>query len=217
VFVIDLGRLPSHGQAVGIAIRQRASLRRVPIVFAAGDPAKTARVQKLLPDAVFTPWSRMRSSLKAALRAEPPTAPAVPGTMSGYSGTPLPKKLGIGPEAVVALLGAPTGFERTLGALPDGVRFLPALRGRVDLILLFARSQADLKRRLGPAARAVTAGVGMWIAWPKKTSPLARDLTEREVRAMGLATGLVDYKICAIDADWSGLKFTQRRAGAAGR
>ena len=111
---------------------------------------------------------------------------------SGYSGTPLPKKLGIGAESVVALLGAPAGFERTLGTLPDGVRLVQTLRGHVDLIVLFARSQADLGRRL--------------------------DLTEREVRAMGLATGLVDYKICAIDADWSGLKFTQRRrAGAAAR
>jgi hypothetical protein len=55
----------------------------------------------------------------------------------------------------------------------------------------------------------------MWIAWPKKTSPLAGDLSEREVRAMGLATGLVDFKICAIDGDWSGLKFSRRRRPAA--
>ena len=159
----------------------------------------------------------MRSALKAALRTGAPADPANPGTMAGYSGTPLRRKLGIGPEAVVALLGAPTGFERTLDDLPAGVRFVKALRGQVDLILLFAHSQADLGQRLQPAARAVTAGVGMWIVWPKKTSPMAKDLTEREVRAMGLATGLVDYKICAIDDDWSGLKFTQRRSGAAGR
>jgi hypothetical protein len=139
--------------------------------------------------------------------------------MSGYSGTPLPKKLGIGPEAVVALLQAPDGFERTLGALPPGVRFVKALRGPTDLILLFARSQADLARRLDAAARAVAGGDGMmWIAWPKKTSSMAGDLSEREVRAMGLATGLVDFKICAIDDDWSGLKFSRRRRpGAAAR
>jgi hypothetical protein len=131
--------------------------------------------------------------------------------ISGYSGTPLPKKLGIGAEAVVALIQAPPGFERVLGALPDGVRFVSDLRRPADLIMLFARSQSDLARRLPAAVRAVGDGAQMWIAWPKKTSALAADLTEREVRAMGLATGLVDYKICAIDDTWSGLKFTSRR------
>jgi len=209
-FVIDLSRLPSQGRDMGLWLRQRKATRGVPIVFVGGEPAKVARARKLLPDAVFTEWKRIRGDLRRALQA-PPEKPVVKETMAGYSGTPLPKKLGIKADRVVALLGAPAGFERTLGELPEKVRIRRQARGRADIILLFSKSQADLARRFPAAARALAEGGGLWIVWPKKTSGIASDLTQTEVRAFGLARRFVDYKICAVDATWSGLLFARRR------
>ena len=208
-FVIDLSRLPSHGREVAAALRERKATRTVPIVFVDGAPEKIDRIRALLPDAVYTDWKRLRGALRSALR-RPPAAPVVPGPMAGYSGTPLPKKLGIKPGSVVALRGAPAGFEKTLGRLPEGVRVTRTAR-RADRTLLFVRSQAELARRLPGAARALEAGQGLWIVWPKQASGTKSDLSERHVRERGLALGIVDYKICAIDETWSGLLFAKRR------
>lgn len=142
----------------------------------------------------------------------PPSGPA------GYSGTPLPKKLGIKPGARVLLTGAPPEFESLLEPLPPGAAIARRAGGAPDLTLLFARTRAELDRRLAPAIEAM--GAGLWIVWPKKSSGMARDLGEGEVRARGLEAGLVDYKICAVDATWSGLKFARRavaRPGTAAR
>lgn len=216
-FVIDLGRLPSHGRAVATFLRQQKATRFVPLVFVAGEPEKVARTRELLPDAVFTHWNRVRGALRQALR-KPPANPVVPGTMAGYSGTPLPKKLGIRPGSAVALLGAPAGFRRTLGALPKNVRLEQQARGRAHLILLFARSRADLKRHFPAAVRTMAERGGLWIVWPKKASGVATDLTQSAVRTFGLRAGLVDYKICALDQTWSGLCFARRRPrGNSGR
>ncbi|MHC4549381.1 MAG: PleD family two-component system response regulator [Planctomycetota bacterium] len=216
-FVIDLGRLPSHGRAVATWLRQQKATRHVPIVFVEGDPQKTRRVRELLPDAVYTGWSRIRGSLGRALR-RPPADPVVPDTMAGYAGTPLPRKLGIAAGSVVALVGAPKGFERTLGALPPDVAVHRQARGRPGLILLFARSRAELSRRFPAAARALAEGGRLWIAWPKKASGVASDLSQTAVRAFGLGAGFVDYKISALDATWSALCFARRRArGSPGR
>lgn len=209
-FVIDLSRLPSHGRAVAGWLRQTKATRHRPIVFVGGEAEKVAQTRRLLPDAVFTEWSRIRGALRQALR-RPPAAPVVPGTMAGYSGTPLPKKLGITAGSTVALLGAPHGFERTLGALPGNVRFQRHARRAAHRILLFARSCADLERRFPAAAKAVADGGGLWIVWPKKSSGVETDLAEPLVRAFGLAAGWVDYKICAVDETWSGLLFARRR------
>lgn len=209
--VIDLTRAPSQGRDVGLAIRQRKATRYVPLVFAGGDPDKVEGVRKILPDAVCAPWSRVRSALKRAI-AHPPVDPAVPSLFAGYSGTPLPKKLGIKPNAVVALAGAPSGFRKTLGDLPAGVRLHQGTSSRADLILWFVRSRTDLQRGLQRMAALIGAG-SLWIIWPKKTSTQAADLSQQYVRETGLAAGLVDYKICAVDATWSGLLFTRRRPG----
>ena len=135
----------------------------------------------------------------------------VPGTMDGYSGTPLPKKLAIQPGAVVALLGSPPRFERTLGALPKRVRLQKHTRGRPDLALLFSKSRAELERRFSVVARALPEGGKLWLLWPKKTSGVRSDLSESAVRTFGLHRGWVDYKICAVDATWSGLLFSRRK------
>lgn len=207
--VIDLSRLPSHGRHLAVWLREQKATRRVPIVFVDGDPDKVARLEEAIPDAVYTSWSRIRGSLRRAI-ARPPQAPVVP-QRPDYSGTPLPKKLGLKQDGVLALLGPPPGFERALGELPPGVSIRNQARGKADVIVLFARSETDLVRRFPAAHRALAEGGGLWIAWPKKASGIATDLTQSDVQRIGLDSGLVDNKVCAIDATWSGLRFMRRR------
>jgi hypothetical protein len=137
-------------------------------------------------------------------------------TASGYSGTPLHRKLGIKPGARVALIRAPAGFDAVLGELPDEVTVHRRLRGFFDLIVSFHISQADLERRLPALRGALTDSSGLWLAWPKRASGVETDLNEGEVRAQGLASGLVDNKVCAIDETWSGLRFVYRLADRGG-
>jgi hypothetical protein len=195
--VIDLGRLP-------------AQARHVPLVFIGGDAQKVDRIKQQLPDAVYAGWSGVRGAVKRAI-ANPPSDPFKPtSVLAGYSGTPLPKKLGIKPDYVVALVNAPADFDQTLGALPAGAALRRGLRGRSDLIIWFIKSRSELTGRIEKMAMKVSGG-GMWIAWPKKASGVSTDLTQADVRKVGLASGLVDYKICAIDETWSGLKFARRK------
>ncbi len=208
--VIDLGRLPSQGRDVAVAIRKYKATRHVPLVFVEGDPEKVARIKELLPDAVYTTWSRIGSSLEHAI-AHTPADPVVPGsTMAGYAGAPLPKKLGIKANSVVALLGAPKRFEETLGELPEGVALLREASSQPDVTLWFTRSRSDLERDIERMS-AFAEGGGLWIAWPKKSSGVESDLSQNIVREVGLAAGLVDFKVCAIDQTWSGLRFTRRK------
>lgn len=132
-------------------------------------------------------------------------------TPAGYSGTPLVRKLGIKSDARVGLIGAPEGFDATLGELPPGVRVRRRLGGRpLDVIVAFHRRRVALERRLPALANALDPTGGLWIAWPKRTSGVPTDLTDRVVRDLGLAGGLVDNKVCAIDPVWSGLRFVYR-------
>jgi hypothetical protein len=133
--------------------------------------------------------------------------------MAGYSGTPLVRKLGIKPDSRVALIAAPVGFERLLVGLPAGVKLTTRAAGTPELVVWFVTARRDLDTRIAAIERLVQSG--LWIAWPKKTSGVGSDLNENLVRAAGLAHGLVDYKVCAIDETWSGLKFARRKGGAA--
>lgn len=208
-FVIDLDHGFSFGRDIAMWLRQARSTRVVPIVFLGGDPEKLARLRGQLPDATFASRTRIRSAVRNAI-ANPPATPVRPGSaLAGYSGTPLPKKLGIKAGATVTLLSPPAGFTRTLGALPEGVEIRTDLRKPPDLIVWFARSRSEIERRIVALARKVGRD-GMWIAWPKRSSGVSSDLTQADVRRLGLANGLVDYKVCAIDATWSGLKFARR-------
>ena len=136
------------------------------------------------------------------------------GPSAGYSGTSLPRKLGIKPGMTVALFGAPDDFEKTIGTLPEGAALARGGRGPAGLILWFVRKEGELSRAVTRMARAAGEGP-MWIAWPKKAAraPGSAGPSEMSVRAAGLGAGLVDYKVCAIDATWSGLLFRRRKAG----
>jgi hypothetical protein len=130
---------------------------------------------------------------------------------AGYSGTPLARKLGFKPGFAVAYVDAPEGFPALLGALPEGVTVRRRLRGPLDLVVCFVTARRALERRL-PALRGALAPAGMlWVAWPKRSSGVDTDMTEDVVRDVALPTGLVDTKVCAIDATWSGLRLVVRR------
>jgi len=132
--------------------------------------------------------------------------------VAGYSGTPLPKKLGIKSGSRLALASAPADFAATLGDLPEGVEIQPfgRAKGLFDVLVAFFDSEAAFKRQLPKLHAALQPNGGLWIAWPKRASGVATDMTEDVVRKHGLPRGLVDNKVCAIDATWSGLRLVVR-------
>ena len=204
VVVISLDRLPSQGRDVAFVLLDSKATRAVPLVFVGGVPEKVAGVRAKMPFARCTTWGKIGPVLALALArpcAAPPAAPG--GAMAGYSGTPLPKKLGIKPGMSVALLGAPKNFAATLGTLPAGARLADRTAANTGLTLWFVRTHREFDRGF---ARAVGLGARMpvWVVSPKKSGALAADLSQNYIRGACLAAGLVDYKVCAVDAAWSG-------------
>jgi len=129
---------------------------------------------------------------------------------AGYSGTPLPRKLGIREDSRLLLVDAPDDFAAALGELPPGVELVEAGAGAVDVAILFALDVPTVRARFADMAASLRPAGGLWIAWPKRSSGVATELDENVVREIGLADGLVDNKVCAIDATWSGLRFVWR-------
>jgi hypothetical protein len=130
--------------------------------------------------------------------------------VAGYSGTPLWKKLGVAPGHRVALVRPPHGFAKLLGPLLDGVS-LVGPRARADVAVVFVLSRAELARDFTRVAARLEPAGGLWVAWPKKASGVATDVTENVARDVGLPTGYVDNKVCAIDDVWSALRFVLRK------
>jgi len=130
--------------------------------------------------------------------------------MAGYSATPLPKKLGIKEQSRLAFINAPAGFVDYLGPLPQGAEVMKRLIKPIDLILLFVTTERALLKDFAKLSAKVATNGMIWIAWPKKSSGVATDLSFERMQRIGLDAGLVDVKICAIDETWSGLKFVFR-------
>jgi hypothetical protein len=130
--------------------------------------------------------------------------------VAGYSGTPLPTKLGIKEEHRVWFAGAPPEFDAALGELPPGVEVKTRAAKGLDVIVFFTKTRKRLEKRLLPLAETLDPAGGLWIAWPKKSSGVPTDMTEDVVRDVALPEGLVDNKVCAIDETWSGLRLVWR-------
>jgi hypothetical protein len=128
--------------------------------------------------------------------------------MAGYSGTPLTKKLGIVEGSRLVLLDAPSGV---ISDLPSGVSVRTRAGGTADVVVAFFLGRTAFARRLDVLGRMVFPAGGLWIAWPKKSSGVETDMTEDVIREVALPTGLVDNKVCAIDATWSGLRLVWRK------
>jgi hypothetical protein len=129
---------------------------------------------------------------------------------AGYSGTPLPKKLGLKSGQRIIILGAPDNYAATLGDLPDGLETADSLTGVFDFIQFFTVERDALAEQFPPLKTALAMDGMLWISWPKKASKIPTDLDENFIRDTGLANGLVDVKVAAIDERWSGLKFVYR-------
>jgi hypothetical protein len=129
--------------------------------------------------------------------------------MAGYSGTPLVKKLGIKPGSNIAFLNAPEGYAEELD-LPAGVTMISRSGKLLDFAQLFVKNEKELKTNFSKYAKRLNASGMLWVSWPKRSSGVPSDLSENVVRAIGLAVGLVDVKVCAVSEVWSGLKFVYR-------
>lgn len=139
-------------------------------------------------------------------------APPKAQVMSGYSGTPLARKLGIRAGSRLLLHAAPENYHQLVAPLPAGVRSTAHLDADTDIIHAFARERAVLARLLKSMRAGMRPDATLWVSWPKRTSGVATDITEDTIRELALPLGLVDIKVCAVDATWSGLKLVIRKA-----
>jgi hypothetical protein len=207
-FVIDLSRRPSGGREVGMALRASKSTRHVPIVFVDGDPAKVKTIRALLPDAIYTTWTKLKAALPRAI-AKPVTSPIVPPS-SIYSGKPAVEKIGIKSGMKVALLGAPPGFAAALKPMPARVTLSAKPESAADLFLCVVRSLRELHAHFITLARVIDRQP-LWMVWPKQGARVKSEVNGNIVRETGLASGWVDYKVCSVDEVWSGLAFKKRK------
>lgn len=132
--------------------------------------------------------------------------------VAGYSGKPLFQKLGMKPGMTCRVIRPPADYADLVAGVSD-VKISSRVRN-AEIVHMFCRTELDLGRDLTKALGAVGEGGALWVSWPKKSSPLHRDLTEDGIRRLVLPSGWVDVKVCAVDADWSGLKFLKRRRNA---
>jgi hypothetical protein len=131
-------------------------------------------------------------------------------SVAGYSSRSLPDKLGIRPGTRIVALGAPASYRELLAPLPQGASIAARLPSAAQFIHRFAHSRSELGADFPRLAAALQDDGTLWISWPKKSSGVETDLTENVIRDLGLALGLVDVKVCAVDEVWSGLKFVRR-------
>jgi hypothetical protein len=131
--------------------------------------------------------------------------------MTGYSGTPLAKKLGVKEGSKVCLIGAPDGYLKLLDPLPAAVEFVSRVTDSTDIIHIFSTKKTDLQKALAKFRAKIAPTATVWVSWPKKSSKVPTDITEDTVREIALPMGYVDIKVCAVDETWSGLKLVIRK------
>lgn len=129
----------------------------------------------------------------------------------GYSGTPLPRKLGFSAATRLAVLDAPGDYASILGTLPAGMQISPGLTAGTNLVHLFVTEQPRLVSELAHLRQVLQPDAAVWVSWPKKASKLPTSVTEDVIRAVALPLGFVDIKVCAVTAVWSGLKLVVRK------
>jgi len=209
--VLDLDRLPSHGREVGTVLRDSKSTRHLPLVFAGGAPEKVDRIRGELPDAVFTAWELIGDAVEQAI-AHPPTSPVKARSHADRSAaTPLPQKLGIKAGMQVAVVGGLEGLEELLGDLPQGTALGKRFTTETRLGLYFVRSELELANAYEHALGRLPETVSFWVIYPKQKKNVKMSFNENDVRALGLASGFVDYRVCSVNAEWSGLKFARKK------
>jgi len=131
--------------------------------------------------------------------------------MAGYSGTPLPQKLGIKEGTIVVTIDAPENYRQLLGNVPSGVNFASRAVGKTKFVHLFVKERRQLQKHLESLRRKIPEDAAVWVSWPKKSSGVPTDITEDSIRSAALPLGFVDIKVCAVDDTWSALKLMIRR------
>ncbi len=208
-FVIALTRLPVRGRDIAAFLRGLKSTRHIPIVFVDGSPEKVDTIRRQIPDAVYTTLERLAAALQQAL-AHPSVAPVVPPQMmERYRGRTAAQKLGITPGAKVRLLDPPRDYASMLGPLPDGVTFLESPGINCSVTMWFVTDAGLFQARLA-SIRTLAATTRLWILWPKGRPQSG--LTHQYLRKTAHSLGLVDYKICSVNARWSAMAFARRKA-----
>jgi hypothetical protein len=201
---IDLTRLPSHGRDVAIYLRRTKYARYIPLVFVDGAPEKVEAIRRELPDAAFTTSKRLCAAIQSACakRIADPVLP--PDLMERYSARTVAQKLGIRTGATAAVIDAPRDYAAALGELPEGAELVENPDSIQAVTLWFVRDpreyQAGLRRM-----RTIAHQTKLWVVWRKGS------LTDRVVRQEANEVGLVDYKICAVNAQWSAMAFARRK------
>jgi CheY-like chemotaxis protein len=205
-FAIDLSRLPAQGREVATFFRRQKATRHIPIVFVGGAPEKVEATRKVLPDAVYTVPGRLRSALRAALAIRP-TNPVVPTQMmERYASRSAAQKLGIREGTAAALIDPPRNYASVIGGLPVGAALEEGPAAGCPVTLWFVHDGAECREAL-PGMRKLAARTKFWILWRKGSG-----VTQQFLRESAAAVGLVDYKICSVDATWSAMLFARRKA-----
>jgi hypothetical protein len=210
--VIDLDRLPSSGREVAIALRASKTTRHIPILFAGGVEEKVERLRSELPDTMFTSWKKIATALKRTI-ASPPIAPVHPiPHMERWNNASLPQKLGITAGMKVALIGgAEDGLEEIIGELPEGASLVSRIADGTRLVLYVVHALRELDAAIDHAMAKLPEGASFWIIYPKTTAAQHSDFNQNDVRELGLARAFVDYKVCSVNARWSGIKFARQK------
>jgi hypothetical protein len=214
--VIDLDRLPSHGRELGLSLRASKSTSHLRLVFAGGLPAKIETVHAAIPDGIFTPWDDgVGAAIERAIaQPEPARLPSreLPKPIGPGS---LERKLDIKPQSHFVIITVSRDDSQWLEELLTTVAEGAIRQHRVDatttLALFPVATRRDLMRAFEQARSSLPPNASLWIVHPKRTSTLAADFNQDDVREAGLAHGFVDYKVCAVDKDWSALKFARRK------
>jgi len=162
----------------------------------------------VLPDAVYTQWRSIRSAIRTSI-ATAPEQPVIPTPyMDRFAGRPLAKKLGLKEHMTLAVHNPPDTFLSNTDK-PTGLTIHNDVKKKRDLTMWFVHTEKEYRTQFARTAKSA-AGANLWICWPKKSGKITSDLSETIVREVGLSAGWVDFKVCSIDDDWSGLLFKQR-------
>ena len=210
--VIDLDRMPSHGLAVGVVLRR--SVIRAP--HSAGIRRRRGGKSRPHPPGIarcrLHSLERHRPSVRRAVKSAPADPVKPRPLMERYESSGLVRKLGLKPGMVCALIQAPEGFEESIDDLPEDSRISAEDRRRTPASPSgsYAPARKWNSPPTAPALR-LPQGASLWIVYPKRSGRYSADFTLTDVRAAALSVGLVDYKICAVDDDWTGLKFARRK------
>jgi CheY-like chemotaxis protein len=206
--VIDLSRLPSHGREMGVWLRNRKATRNIPLIYVEGDPEKVDKVKAVIPDAVYTQTSELGPILRNACKGKVANPVVPPSAMERFKTKTAAQKLGIVAASTASVIDAPRDYAAVLGDMPESVEILEDPETVQPVTLWFIRdSEAMLAglRRM----RAIAAKTKLWILWPRAQTNRFR---EGSIRELGIEHGLVDYKICSVNEQWSGILFARRKA-----